>query len=493
VKRVFNFELGGKQVLGFDTGLDAQAFAQAKMAQFITQTGAIVYPGGKVEPWQAAGVIEIPDESGKGIMVVQGPGFPGESLDSLLRDPGRREDAFDAVRFWLNARLSVEAPDAFFPGAAGILIVMEGEKSWPRGTLLFPPERLIKRCIEAEGDRESLAAQQWYHPDLRGEERTAFSAGIMLYAVFSGGPPFVRDDGDTVRQDMREGVFMPPELAVPGLDAETAALINEALLPVKKIDEGKKRPSPSAIAAHIGNAGGFTAASLIKDLPRAELAKIENEREQYKKTRGLVVKTRRFVIRNTAIITGCTAAFVALVLGVWSYVKHIQDLPNTVGMTPVQVAETYYGAFGTLDHTQMEACVINKAGKGDVDMVVNLYVISRMRQAYESMDAAVSAQAWLDAGAPATSQTVFGVTGLNLTDVETDESDGEVRIRADYTLWMPATMAGEGDSLPPADEGMDEDPAPLPPASFRYSDELKVTLHKDAWRISEINRNLIPD
>jgi hypothetical protein len=162
-------------------------------------------------------------------------------------------------------------------------------------------------------------------------------------------------------------------------------------------------------------------------------------------------------------------------------------------MTPVQVAETYYGAFGGLDHTLMEACVINKAGKGDVDMVVNLYVISRMRQAYESMDAAVSAQAWLDAGSPETNQTIFGVTGLVLTALETDESDGEVRMKADYTLWMPASMAGGEETMPAADEVMSENPRPVPPERFIYSDELTISLHKDSWRISGIERRLLPD
>jgi hypothetical protein len=57
---------------------------------------------------------------------------------------------------------------------------------------------------------------------------------------------------------------------------------------------------------------------------------------------------------------------------------------------------------------------------------------------------------------------------------------------------MPASMAGDGDELPPA-EALNENPAPLPPVSFKYTDELKITLHKDAWRISEINRNMTAD
>jgi hypothetical protein len=492
--KIFNFESDGKKVLGFDTGLDAQSFAQAKMAQFITQTGTIVYPDGKIETWKADSVTERPGDTDKGTMVIRGPSFPGESLDSLLRGTGRQDPSLDAVRFWLKARQlladrqSQEDSTASFSGASGALIVMKDHGAFPRGTILFPPERLVKRCIEAEGDRKAAAVQQWYHPDLRGDDETAFSAGIMLYNVFSGGMPFVRDDGDTLRQDMREGVFMPLELAAPGIDPKLAALIGDVLLPIKKIAEGKKRPSPSELSDFIGSAGGPPVSSWFTDLSEAQRTKIENEREQYKKTRGLVVKTRRFVIRNTAILMGCAAAVIALVLGVRSYIVHLRDMPNTIGMNPVQVAETYYGAFSSMDHSLMEACVTNKAGKGDIDMVVNLFVITRVRQAYETMDASLTAQDWLDAGSPETDKTIFGITGLRLTALESDESDGEVSVRAGYTLWMPGSMAAETEELPSAEELMKENPAIIPPAGFNYTDDVKLTFHKDSWRISEINR-----
>jgi hypothetical protein len=311
----------------------------------------------------------------------------------------------------------------------------------------------------------------------------------MLYCVFCGAPPFYRDDAETVRQDIREGVFMPPELAAPGLNGDLARLINEALGPVKKKGEIKKRPSPETLEELIGNPGSRDAASWFTPLSDEEEAKIRNQGEQYKKTRDLTVKTRRFVIRNTAIITGCAAAVLAVVLGIYSYFKHLAELPTTRGMTPVQVAETYYGAFETMDHTLMEACVTNKAGKEDINMVTNLFVISRVRQAYETMgESTVTAREWLESGAEATNRTVFGVTGLNLRPTEGDESDGEVSFEASYTLWMPAGFAGEEEPLPSPDELANSDPEPRPPAGFTFTDKLKIVFLKDAWQIAEIDR-----
>jgi hypothetical protein len=157
-------------------------------------------------------------------------------------------------------------------------------------------------------------------------------------------------------------------------------------------------------------------------------------------------------------------------------------------MTPVQVAETYYGAFGTLEHEVMEGCVVNKAGKGDIEMVVNLFVITRVRQAYETtIGSSYTAQQWLDDGSPVTEKNIFGVTGLNLKTLDGDESDGEVSFDANYTLWIPAGIAGDTE-IPDPENIMSEEFIPLPPQSFEYNDILKITYHKDSWKISEIIR-----
>jgi hypothetical protein len=489
-ERIFNFELDGKKVLGFDTGLDAQAFAQAKMAQFITQTGWIVFPNNRIEIWKVSGVCE------KETMIIWGPAFPGESLDALIRDANRKDEALDAIRLWINARALIGQGESCCPGAQGAFIAAETVANYPKGALLFPPERLIRRCIEAQGNEAIIAAQQWVHPDLKGDEEIVFSAGAMLYTVFCGAPPFFRENDEVLRQDIREGVFMPPALAAPGLDTDLSDLITCAIspgkknpgLPAKLPGDAKKKPSPGAISEYLGEANSKKVSSWFRPLSEEELARIQIEQGQNRKNRELAVKTKRFVARNTAIIIGCAALGLAVILGIRGYFKHQAELPNTRGMAPVQVAETYYGSFGTMDHTQMEGCVINKAGKGDINMVVNLYVITRVRSAYETtMDTSYPAQQWLDEGSPVTEQTVFGVTGLKLKTLDGDESDGETSFEANYTLWVPANMAGDTEA-PSTEELMAADYIPPKPKGYNYTDILKIIYYKDSWRISEITR-----
>jgi hypothetical protein len=455
---IIHFELDGENVLGFDTGMDAKAFAQSKMAQLLIQAGCIIFPAGDLDVWKPSGVCE------KGTTFIWGPDFPGESLDTLIRDAQRKDEALDAVRLWIKARGIIGEDESLCAGAQGVLIIIENTAKYSKGTLLFFPEMLVRRCIEAQGNEALIAAQQWVHPDLKYDEAIVFSAGAMLYGIFCGTPPFFGDDGEVLRQDIREGVFMPPELAVPGLDAALAKLITDAISP-------KNRPSVTALSEFLGNRGLKKIDSWFSPLSEKELAKIKIEQERHKKRRELKVKARRFVIRNTAIIIGCAALFLVIFFSIRGYVTHQAELPNTRGMTPIQVAETYYGAFANMDSTIMEGCVINKAGKGDINMVVNMYAVTKIRQAYE----------------PTIEKPVFGVTGLVLKSLDVDESDGEVSVEANYTLWVPSNMAGDTEN-PYSEELANEGYVPLPPQGLPYTDILKIVYHKDSWRISEILR-----
>jgi hypothetical protein len=323
------------------------------------------------------------------------------------------------------------------------------------------------------------------HPDLKNDDEIVFTAGAMLYTIFCGEPPFSADDEGALRQDMREGVFMPPDLAAPGLDAALARLIADSITPIKK---NTNQLSVTALSELPGNLGAKKVSSWFKPLSEDELVKIQTERAQTQKVLERKVKTRRFVKRNKTVIMVCAAVFLGLILSITGYVRHQADLPNTRGMTPVQVAQTYYGAFETMDHALMEACVTGKAGKSDINMVVNLFAVTKIRQAYEPMvDTSYSAQQWLADGAPVTDKTVFGVTGLELKPLDADESDGEVSFEAQYTIWIPGNMAGDTET-PGSDELMNNEYVQPPPVGQKMTDILGLVWHKDSWRISEILR-----
>jgi len=485
VKRILSFELEGKLVLGFDTGLDARSFAQTKMSLFITQPGYIVCPAGNIETWQPEGVTERANT-----MIIWGSHFPGEELAEVIN---RKDEAMDALRYWLRARIIIEensgsGKEPPLPGPAGAFIVTTRQaanpgsvnqgsaNSFPSGTVFFPPARLLKRTLDAAGGLSpgvgSLNAQRWTHPDLKGNDGISFCAGVMLYYIFCSIPPFSQKEENDLRQDIREGVFVPSDLAAPGLDPEMAKLITEAISPIPKPNEAKSRPAPDCISDFIGPPLSKPASSWVKDLSEKEISESRAKHEQYNKRKTLAVKRQRFLTRNAKIIIVCSIAFLALTFFIQNMAQARAELPTTRGMVPIEVVEAYYNAFNALDHSMMQACVIGRAGSDDIRMITSLFVISRVRYAHETNPFFMSADEWVAAGSPVTDKIVFGITDLTIRVLS--ESETNVILEADYILWTQSANEEENQA------GL--------PLSLVTKDILRLVLHRDAWRISSIER-----
>jgi hypothetical protein len=473
-RRIFLFETDGSAALGFDTGLDARAFAQARLAQLVAEPGLIVRPNGNTEEWKASGVIE------QGTMAIWGPAFLGDCLDMLISDSARRDQALAAVVSWIRARLFLgDRPAALLPCAA---IVAGTDASHPAGAVFFLPQNLVLRCMRAE----DLCVGEWYvHPDRTGLEAAAFTASALLYRLFAGIAPFTATNLTVLRQDMREGNFTPLHLAAPGIDGRLAAIIDQALGPAKKAGGENGAVCLNRFLEILGPASKSAALdSFIRPLSETDRISLAKEKEQTVKRKDITLKTRRFVMRNTAIIAGSLATLAAVIAIGYSVAQSRAALPTTAGMEPIEVIGRYYNAIGELDHQMMEACVTRNAGKDDINMVANFFVISRIRQAYEfnASPPVVSAQKWKETGALPADAQVFGVSDLQIEAIHAGEDSAEVRYRAAYTLWLP-------DREPADTAPQEEAEAALLPRSLQYTDELTLIRRRDSWRISQINRS----
>jgi hypothetical protein len=471
IKNIRHEDINGTPALTFDTGLDAKAFAQTKSAQLIILPGWIVRSDGAVTLWKLEGVVE---RNGK--MVIWGRDFAGESLFSIAAADARKDVALDAVRRWIQARLilgetkSVDTHPAPYPIGAFID---------EAGTILFPPEQLIRQTVETESaELWRIGAEQWTHPDLTGLDASLFTAAAMLYRIFAEVSPFPNTDSNTLRQDIREGVFFPLHFAAPGLEANLAEIITNTLEQFAK----KKSDSQKTVTLHILKdcLSSSQAEEYMHFLSDEDQLKFSVELDRFQKKQRVTVRTKRFVAKNTAILGVSLAAIIAAGLMAHSFAVAKAARPTTKDMTPAEVVKTYYTAMGDLDHTLMEACVTGKTGKGDIEMVINYFVLSKVRQAYEMKGPSViSAQQWLDAGSPSTKEseiTVFGVSDLMLQSLDADESDGEVSFLADYHLWHPADQ-----------EDSDTDASPHYTA---INDTVRLGIQKGLWRIIEIERRV---
>jgi hypothetical protein len=305
---------------------------------------------------------------------------------------------------------------------------------------------------------EGAELDRYNCPDLEGMEAIAFSAAAMLYRALAGCAPFPAAD-ETLYQDMREGNFIPFRIAAPGIDEKFSNLVQAALMTASG---GDKKPGESGtnilnqfleILMPAGREAK-TAASFFRTLSGEEEALLQKEKERLLKRNNTAVKTRRFIMRNKAVPLGIAVALVIVFLAANSVLKSRAELPTTRGMDSGTVVQSYYNAFGELNHPLIEACRAKGTDKSDLNMVINLFVVSRVRQAYENI--------------PGLEESgVIGVTDLTVTLVSGGEEGDEARYLAVYTLWMP--------------DGQDY-------RSVRHRDELTLARKRGNWQITEIKR-----
>jgi hypothetical protein len=466
MKNIFLFSLENESRLGFDTGLDASVFARTKMARFITRRGFLVHPGGEAEEWKCGGIVEREGPGGQKTMVFWGPGFSGSSLDELAAGE-KKDEALDALRWWLRARRLLAGWEELPPPWPGGAFLAEG-------TVFFPPGDLVKRSLEAEG-AWARGAADWVNPALAGEAAEAFTAGALLYRIFCGKPPFSPageyDDPEMPRLLMREALFVPPCLEAPGLKKEAGEILDRCL----SAGRGGAAISPAEVEEFLGPPGGTPFSSWFT-APEEEAGVLEEKRAQFIRKSGGRLKRRVFFSRHRNLLAVSLIAFLSVLLVVRGVVKAQAGRPSTRGMDAPEVAESYYRAFNLLDHDMMSACTSNSAGRADIELAVNFFVINRVRAAYEGNAAFfIPAEEWIAGGSPPVDRVVFGVTGLSIRGSGDGGNPGEAVFEAEYRLYVPGTGP--------------ENPAETPaPVLLLRKDQLTLTQKRGLWCISKIER-----
>ncbi len=468
-------EVDGKQAVCFDTGLDPRSFARTKMSQSLIEPGYIFYPNPTADSykiWKAVSVNDI-----NGFMRVWGTPFFGERLDNILNkaedsDLQSKQTALEAIVYWIKAKLflgdkrSVSNPSASFVSLAED---KSDKAEFPKGSVFFGPESLSQRCLLLEG----MEVDSFNCPDLTEMDAAAFCAAAMLYKVLLNAHPYP-GIASNIYQDMREGVFIPPHLASPGLDKKLSELINCALsLPVanKKTFKSGLDILNGFLEILLREKGEIAQVSaLFQPVSKEEDNKAARERKRYTIRQNIITKSKRFYLSNKPAVISVSIVAAFLIFVIVSIATSRNERMTTAGMSPETVVKEYYEAFSILNHTFMDTILMSGADRSDINTAINLFAISKVRQTHENLpsSAIISARLWKELGRELPAPDVFGVTDLTLTHLGGNETDGVVVYRADYLLWFPHEDA---------------------PSS--RSDEIILERARNGnWRIAEIYRTL---
>ncbi len=209
----------------------------------------------------------------------------------------------------------------------------------------------------------------------------------------------------------------------------------------------------------------------------------ENGRlEEFRVRQRRSIKRRRFIRKNRGVIMGMSIVFLCLAGITALVVSDIRAKPTTENMTPLEVTEMFYQGINTLDQSLIDACITGNAGKEYSDLVTNLYVIGRVRQAYERTPGIMTPEQWLDTETPR-NHSVFGLTNLKTEKTDAPQTGGKAAFTVSFYMLLP--QPPETDSPDESSDSLSAD-APYPLSVHRRTDTVTLSLKGGRWRISDI-------
>jgi len=448
----------GETYLGIETGIPGKSIAVRKLASGPNARGWIVR-GDEITPWDTGGVIEH-----EGTLYVYGPYVEFTPLRDIVS-----LDTEDALLHLerLSAALSVleerdQAPHRLH--GRGILFLTDGS------VLFLPPNAVqaITEQLQAEDRFEEL--EYFNHPDLDNRHGATYAIAALAYRVVTGTWPITTRDEHELHERLRDCSFLPPELIRPELRPEVCDQIKRTLF-----EEERVSPADWRSAIREWRDSGIT-----RDLDYEEEA--ENRKRVGEARRRLERRYhRQELVRKywkQGVVVAIIVALVGSIPGTIIY-NHLQPR-QTAGMGPRELVEAFYSSVNTLNHELMSDAVTDGAGDALVREVRNVFVTSRVRQAYQVGDEHITAQEWVDRGRPSATQDmwVYGIAELQVELLSEDEDEHIYQVS--YEHWAP----GDASDLDPEELEQADEPPPL--TGRQLVDRVRVRRVEDGWIIDLI-------
>ena len=435
----------GQKRLGFITDIEARKFRGADTISIKKYDGLIIDASGQLKSWPLEKIIEH-----DGVMVALGP-WIADSRPFHDRKPDSR-----AIAVLLNGIRALKAMGYPLNG-----LFTRAFRWLPNDGLLVMPPKLAAWIRETSP--ESLLAEAWepwVHPDREGDAAWSFSLGVLAWRALAGVDPFAGETGEARRERIRRGALPPMDAVVPGVDDQAADLIRRAL-----IDSGERIPDLNEWDTLLKR---WNDKGILTRLMEEEQEELRLKAAKQAKLMEDRLKVRRWFRKSGWKFAGFILAIAVAVIFVSAPIGKMLEEPVTVGMTPLEVAATYYDAMDSLDSERMKDCVSGRVGKEDQRQVDMIFVTHKVRQGYEGIGELPKASEWLAADRPELPTGVWpwGITELKLSELE----DG--RIQADYLLWPP-----------PQDERTSQ------PVGIPRRDILSFDEGRRSWEITSIERS----
>ncbi|MGI5173680.1 hypothetical protein H0R92_08780 [Treponema sp. OMZ 840] len=518
--------------LELNSGLSEQEFARSRLAQYMSEEGLLCKPLSGTSkknapcPADSQGGASFTIEAFRftqthvkdGAVVLSAPAFKGRPLLSFIQTamsaPAENSSvaqkkaalealdaAYCAVRMLsedTEAQKTAQDKTAQKLHNCGPLSILYGED----GSVLFLPPSLFERSMLARSGKErAFLYGFWVRGGTSEKESFTFSFGSCLYAVLTGRVPFPAADDEARIADYTDDNFIPLSLLFPYIAdndegrafAALIQAIDSALVSpqAQRTSIQIKRQKSTAFPSMIVNEGAFTQNPLTPlQIPQHDDGRQQEGRQEPKAAQPAAhaaedkalfsfinaqqkrIGKRRFMRKHGTKLAFTAAVVVIICAAAFSIVKANMQRPTTKGMTPLEVVHTFYTALHELDTIVLDGCGDKKAIKAYSNTAASLFVMGKVRQAYEKTPDFLPPEQWLFSYNPLETW-IFGLTRLSVnalentsfTDSVSAQKGDSVRLKAEFFM-----LANEG---------------PEHYAVSRRSDELTLTFNK-MWRITAL-------
>ncbi len=438
--------------LGVPTGLEAGSFALTKVTAARNDPGWVVVDN-QVKEWRFTGVTYI-----KGEPWLYGPMAEGRSLAAMLEQPPEAALAALLALARALALLQERQVPPFRLQSEAVIYLEEG------GLLFLPPTIMALLKDSRPLEYRIRAFEALNHPYVVGKDGLSYTIAALAYRVLTGEFPFMDETEQGLRDRLRRLRATPPHLARPGIREDASELVMKALA----------KPAAVSLSDWVAALERWRKEGVLRSVSDSERQALAAKAEEHKKKAARSFRSTVFLEKNGRLILISVAA-VALVAAVaTSILRNVLAPRVTRGFAPAKVVEAFYTSIGRLDHTTMEDCVIDGAGKAEINEAINLFVISRQTVAYEGKSYIVDAAEWDAKGRkPVTSPSfVHGVTRLEIVQ---ERGEPQPVFVATYERYARAFE----------DQAIDAAPAVN---GRKVTDRLSLRQDKGDWVIFRIDR-----
>ena len=296
-------------------------------------------------------------------------------------------------------------------------------------------------------------------------------AGLLVHPE-PGTVPFTGADEEEIHEQARKLALQPPARLVPGLHGEASELVMAAL--------GRQRGRAARIGDWRAGFAAWARKGIVHSVEAGERTRLVQEASVRERDAARRFRTRTFWEKNWKVVA-ISAAGVAVAGAVLGSILGGVFAPRlTRGYPPRKVVESFYTAINAMDHALMEDCLVDRAGKGEINEAMNLYVLSRVQYGYEGKSNTIPADEWDRTGRPALASgtAVYGVTDLEITE---EAGEPAPVYRVSYEKWSPDT----GDD---SDGSGDLGETTLSTLRRRIVDRVSLRSDKGDWVIFRLDR-----